>query len=159
MYRYEVLFQEGGMGFWLYGDKVQELVKGGQAEQLGVIPGSVVVKVGGKPLINEWVVPEMLQSEKRPVLMTFRKPAISDLVESESTAELRELEYVPNYILLKSKTCNLTPLNDRYEVIFDEGALGTEIDSKLIIRGVTKGSQADFNGVQMGSTILVVGSR
>ena len=82
------------MGFWLLGDKVQELVKGGQAQQLGVIPGSIVCKVGGKPLPNEWAVPEMLQQEQRPVLMTFRKPAVSDLVESDITTELRELEYV-----------------------------------------------------------------
>ena len=39
--RYDVIFQDGGMGFWLLGDKVQELVKGGQAELLGVIPGSL----------------------------------------------------------------------------------------------------------------------
>ena len=90
--RYDVIFQDGGMGFWLLGDKVQELVKGGQAELLGVIPGSVVVKVAGNALENEWAVPEMLAAEKRPVLMTFRKPAVSDLVESEMATELRELE-------------------------------------------------------------------
>jgi S1-C subfamily serine protease len=77
----------------------------------------------------------MLEQEKRPVHMKLRKPVMSDLRQTAADAEMQAREYAAT---------------------FDDGPLGTEIDSRLIVRGVTHSSQAETQGVVVGSSIITV---
>merc|ERR1712070_391097 len=133
---YEVEFAEGPLGIWFTGDTVTELQAGGQGQKLGVLEGSCVLSIAGQPLKSVWEVSSMVTSAPRPLKIRFKKPGLRQVRHRrDSAVDFRELEY---------------------DVEFDDGPLGIELDIKLSVKCLAPGGQAQKGGVRVGSNMVAV---
>ena len=68
--------------------------------------------------------------------MVFKKPGLRNVRHRRQSVDFRELEY---------------------DVEFDEGPLGIELDIKLSVKCLAPGGQAQKGGVRVGSNMVAVG--
>eukprot|EP00937_MAST-01D_sp_MAST-1D-sp2_P008144 g8144.t1 len=157
--RYERTFLSGRLGLELEHGMVSSVLRGGQAQQLRVRPGSAILRVGGRRVIGDLRLALLLATAPRPLRVEFGRPGTAQ-------ADLDAVDRVyAHTAAIRLQTAwrgkQLRRRGIEYTVEFGAdtaGDLGFHL-ACLTVFGVAAGSPAAGRGVRIGSVLLAVGGK